>query len=99
NAGKKYRAIRSAVILPPLPWPRSTRPVVASGAGQLSAKLVGSPLDDIVLPHGDVNQVPDDVVQRDVSLLDPVNAERRHDEAVLGQIRKATTVLAGEGDG
>src|SRR5258706_1902128 len=99
NARKKYRAIRSAGIWPPLPPPSSTRAGVASGAGQLGAKLAGPPLDDIVLPQGDVHQVPDDVVQRDVNLLDPVNAERRHDEAVLGQIQEATSVLAGEGDG
>src|SRR6266850_2829717 len=59
NAGKKYRAIRSAVILPPLPWPSCTRSVIASGAGQLSAKLLGPPLDDIVFSQGDVHEVPD----------------------------------------
>src|SRR6267142_1209650 len=86
NAGRKQRAISSAVILPPLPWPSSTRSAVTKGAGQLNAKSDAPALDDIVLSEGDVHQIPDDVVERDVRLLDPVNAEGRDDEAVLGQI-------------
>ena len=46
-----------------------------------------------------MHQIPHDVVERHVCLLDPVNAERGHDKAVLGQIREPAAVLAGEGDG
>src|SRR4029434_8496403 len=99
NAGRKYRAIRSAVILPPLPWPRSTRSVVASGTAQLRAKLPGVPLDDIVLSQRDMHQIPDDVVERHVRLLDPVNAERGYNKAVLREIGESPAVLAREGDG
>src|SRR5262250_682766 len=99
NEGRKYRAIRSAVILPPLPWPSSTRSVVVIGAGQLRAKLPGPSLDDIVFPQGHVHQVPHDVVERHVRLLDAVNAEGGHDEAVLNEVGESAAVLAGEGDG
>src|SRR5262249_59041359 len=103
----------SRVTGPPLPCPSRTRLVSASGTGQLSVSSAtgsrgeileggrsppSSFLDDIVLSERHVHEVPDDVVERHVRLLDAVNAEGRHHEAVVGELGKPSAVLAREGD-
>src|SRR5437764_10242207 len=80
NAGRKHRASSSAVIFPPLPCPSRIRSPPASGRGQL---------ENIVFPEGDVHQVPHDVIERDVRLLDAMDAERRHHEGVLRHVGEA----------
>src|SRR5438477_8009673 len=147
NAGRKQRAISSAVIFPPLPCPSRIRSPPVSGSGQLAAnpdsrrapgfpgraerwgewgamsglnpdsrRAPGSPgraerwgewgamsgpptSDDIGLTERHVHQIPHDVIEGDVRLLDAMDAERRHDEGVLGQARQPPAVLARERDG
>src|SRR5499427_1680445 len=103
KAGRKHRAIRSADILPPLPWPSSTRSASVNGTGHARARparraSAESASDDILGPERHVHQVPHDVVQRDVRLLDPVDAERGHDEAAVREVGESPAVLAREGD-
>src|SRR5438552_13935750 len=45
-----------------------------------------------------MNEVPEHVNQRRVDFLNPMNAVGRNDQAVVCNVRKAPTVLAGEGD-
>src|SRR5215470_6590732 len=97
NAGRKQRAMSSAVILPPLPWPSRIRSECESGNGQLSDRPALTS-DDIRLTEYDVNQVPDDMIESDVRLLDPVDAERRNDEGVIGERREAPAILSCEGN-
>src|SRR5205085_3274772 len=121
NAGRKQRAISSAVIFPPLPCPSRIRSPPVSGSGQPAAnpdsrRAPGSPgraerwgvwgamsgpptSDDIILTERHVHQIPHDVIEGDVRLLDAMDAERRHDEGVLGQARQPPAVLARERDG
>src|SRR5258705_13251314 len=79
NAGRKQRAISSAVIFPPLPCPSRIRSPPPSGTGQL-----GPSLNNIILTEHHVHQIPHDVIEGDVGLLDAMDAERRHDEGGLG---------------
>src|SRR5882762_4699529 len=92
NAGRKQRAISSAVIFPPLPCPSKIRSPPASGSGQLAS-------NDIGFTERDVDEIPHDVIERDLGLLDAMDAEGRHDERVLGQARQPAAVLARERDG
>ena len=46
-----------------------------------------------------MNQIPDNVEQGDVALLNAVNAEAGDGETILGHFTDATAVFAGEGDG
>src|SRR5882762_3557613 len=59
NAGRKQRAISSAVIFPPLPWPSRIRSPPPSGSGQL---------ENIILTERHVHQIPHDVIEGDVRL-------------------------------
>src|SRR5436853_5942922 len=89
NAGRKQRASSSAVIFPPLPCPSRMRSPSLSGRGQL---------ENVIFAEGHVDQIPHDVIERDVRLLDAMDAERRYDEHVLGHAGEPAAVLAGERD-
>ena len=61
-----------------------SRSCPSSGSGQLRRERRRRASEDIVFPERDVHEVPEDVEQRDVRLLDAVDAEARHHEAVIG---------------
>src|SRR4051794_32206369 len=90
--------MRRAVSLPPLPWPRRISSVPAIGTGQLmsSSEAIGS--EDIVFSQRDVNEIPEQVEQKRVRLLHPVDGPGLHDEAVIADVRHAPAVAAGEAD-
>lgn len=56
-------------------------------------------IDHVFLAQGDVGEVPEDVQQRDVRLLDAVDGEAGDGEAVLGRILQPPAILAAEADG
>src|SRR5689334_7114198 len=89
--------MRSAVMRPPLPWPSRMRSLSPKGTGHASDTGAGAS-EDIVGPERDVHQIPHDVIERHVGLLDTVDAERRHHERVVCEVVEAPAVLAGERD-
>src|SRR5688572_14210267 len=68
-----------------------------NGSGQLSARpAIAS--DDIVFSERDMHEVPHDVIEGDVGLLDTMDAERWDDERMAGKSGQPPAVLAREGD-
>lgn len=59
----------------------------------------GFALDDVFGAQGDVDQIPEDMDEGSVDLLDAVNAVGRHDAAVVGEIGESASILARPGDG
>src|SRR5579871_4861424 len=57
------------------------------------------PSDDVLLAHRHMNQIPHYVQQSHMRLLDAVNAEAWHREAIIRHLRHPPAVFAGEGDG
>src|SRR5579871_619020 len=55
-------------------------------------------LDDVLLAHGHVRQVPQNVQQRHVRLLDAMNAEAGHREAVIRDFGQPPAILARKRD-
>src|SRR4051794_29253058 len=55
--------------------------------------------DDVLFAADDVDQIPKNVQQRLVRLLNAVDAEAGDGEAVIADLRHAAAVAAGEADG
>src|SRR5690349_479745 len=55
--------------------------------------------DHVFLASEDVDQVPEDVEERLVRLLDAMDAEARHGEAEVADLGHPAAVAAGESDG
>src|SRR6185437_12149077 len=106
NAGTKSRPTRSAVRRPPLPWPSTTCSYCPKGTGQApkgqtSEASDASPVmsDRVLLPARDVDQVPEDVEERRVHLLDAVGAEALDHERVVAHAWHLAAVAPREADG
>src|SRR5437868_427120 len=103
--GTNRRWMRSAVSLPPLPWPSKMRSYCDLGNGQApnsstAIAVTTSAMSDYILFAPDnVNQIPQDMEQRLVTFLDAVDAEARHGETVVAELGHASAVAAGEPDG
>src|SRR5262249_18939665 len=103
--GTKTRWMRSAVSRPPLPWPSRMWSCGDRGSGQLPnglAELVASGAfmsDHVLLAPDDMDQVPQDVQQGLVGLLNAVDAEAGHGEAPVAELGHAPPVAAGEAHG
>src|SRR5467141_1752317 len=96
KAGRMIFSIRRAVSLPPLPWPRRISSGPEPGTGH-SPKGVES--EDIVLSHGDVDLVPEQVQEQRVRLLYPVDRPGLDREAMIAEVRHPPSVAPGETDG
>src|SRR5262249_40036284 len=101
--GTKTRWMRSAVNRPPLPWPSRMCSYCDFGNGQVPKGIPSVAGDrfmsDHVLlapDHGD--QVPENVQQCLVRLLNAMNAEARDREAAVAVLRHPAAVPSGEAD-
>src|SRR5262249_5475430 len=97
KAGTISRSISSAVSLPPLPCPRRIVSDCMIGSGH-SANGIAGVSEDIVFSERDVHEIPQEMEERRVRLLDAVDRPRRDDEAVIAEVRQAAAVAPGEAD-
>src|SRR5579883_839814 len=88
-----------ALSLPPLPWPMRIVSVLASGTGHSNRAPSRGGSEDIFFSQRDVHQVPQQMQEQGVSLLNAMNRPRLDHQDVLGGVHHASTVAAREGDG
>src|SRR4051812_13127608 len=87
-----------AVSFPPLPWASRISPLPAIGAGPLISRSEVAVSEDIFFSEGDVNEIPEQVEQQRVRLLDAVDGPGLDDEAVIAGLGHAPAVATGEAD-
>src|SRR5262245_34897161 len=94
NAGTIMRSISWAPSLPPLPWPSRISSACVTGSGH--SPKGPAPLEDIVGSQRDVHEIPEQVQQQGVRLLDAMDRPGPDREAVVAELRHATAVAPRE---